>query len=259
MSDLNVSFIGAGRVASALARKMNDSGYRICRIVSPGETRGKALAAACNAEWSAVADFTAATDIIIVSVPDRVLNEVLKGISCPGTTIVVHTAGSYGLEVFPGHIKTKGVFYPLQTFSENRQVEFSGLPFLLEASDGQILSQLDKLGVSIGGSIYHAGADKRAMIHAAAVFICNFTNHMLTEGKMVADHSDIPFEIFSPLIKETIEKALVSGPENSQTGPAARNDMNTIEKHLELLSFSPDLQKIYREVSASIIKYYNRS
>ncbi len=259
MSDLNISFIGAGRVASALARKMNDSGYRICRIVSPGATRGKALAAACNAEWSAVTDFTGTTDLIVVSVPDRVLIDVLKDISCPCTTIVVHTAGSYGLEVFPGHIKKRGVFYPLQTFPENRQVEFSGLPFLLEASDDQILSQLDKLGVSIGGSIYHAGADKRAMIHAAAVFICNFTNHMLTEGKRVADHSDIPFEIFSPLIKETIEKALVYGPENSQTGPAARNDMNTIEKHLELLSFSPDLQKIYREVSASIINYYNRS
>ena len=76
------------------------------------------------------------------------------------------------------------------------------------------------------------------MLHLAAVFVCNFTNHMITLGREVSLKADYPFEILTPLIKETISKALDSGPENSQTGPAVRNDRNTIEKHLELLSFS---------------------
>ena len=81
------------------------------------------------------------------------------------------------------------------------------------------------------------------MLHLAAVFVCNFTNHMLTQGKQIADKAGFPFEIFNPLLQETISKAMDIGPENSQTGPAVRNDQNTIEKHLELLSFSPELQK----------------
>jgi predicted short-subunit dehydrogenase-like oxidoreductase (DUF2520 family) len=96
------------------------------------------------------------------------------------------------------------------------------------------------------------------MVHLAAVFICNFTNHMLTGGKLVADKANIPFEIFYPLLRETISKAIELGPEKSQTGPALRNDLNTIEKHMELLSFSPELKKIYKEITMSIINYHNK-
>jgi predicted short-subunit dehydrogenase-like oxidoreductase (DUF2520 family) len=90
----------------------------------------------------------------------------------------------------------------------------------------------------------------------AAVFVCNFTNHMLTLGRNVALKADYPFEMMVPLIKETISKAIDSGPENSQTGPAVRNDTNTIEKHLELLSYSTELQKVYAEITQSITEYY---
>jgi predicted short-subunit dehydrogenase-like oxidoreductase (DUF2520 family) len=94
------------------------------------------------------------------------------------------------------------------------------------------------------------------MIHLSAVFICNFTNHILTLGEQVAIKAGVPIEIFYPLLKETVSKAMDIGPERSQTGPAIRSDQNTIEKHLELLSFSPELQKIYSEITISIIKYY---
>ena len=83
------------------------------------------------------------------------------------------------------------------------------------------------------------------MLHLAAVFVNNFTNHMLVQGREIALKAGFSFEILSPLIQETIAKALELGPENSQTGPAVRNDKNTIEKHLELLSFSPELPRIY--------------
>jgi hypothetical protein len=96
------------------------------------------------------------------------------------------------------------------------------------------------------------------MLHLAAVFACNFTNHMMTLGKEISEYAGYTFEEMKPLIQETFIKAFETGPENSQTGPAVRNDKNTVRKHLELLSFDRDLQRIYREISKSIYKYHNR-
>ncbi len=180
----------------------------------------------------------------------------MKNISCTRETLVAHTAGSFGLDIYPEQIVRKGIFYPLQTFSENRKVSFTDLPFLLEASDSDSSEILRNLAESIHGNVYFVDTEKRRMIHLAAVFVNNFSNHMLTLGKEVALKSGFTFELLAPLIKETFSKALYSGPENSQTGPAVRHDKNTIEKHMELLSFSPDLQRVYKEMTKSIIDYY---
>jgi predicted short-subunit dehydrogenase-like oxidoreductase (DUF2520 family) len=257
MCQESISFAGAGRVASALCKELFDARFRIDKIVSETEVRGRPLAVSCGALWSEYLLFPDTTEVIIVAVPDHRLKSILENIKCAEDTLIVHTAGSYGLEVFPEHIRHKGIFYPLQTFSNDRKVSFSDLPFLLESSDKESDDVLRRLTESIHGKVCFVDAEKRRTLHLAAVFVCNFTNHMLTLGREVALKADYPFEILSPLIKETISKALDSGPENSQTGPAIRNDRNTIEKHLELLSFSSELQRIYREITRSIVKYYN--
>ncbi len=254
----NVSFAGAGRVASALCRRIYAAGINVDRIVSLTEQNGRALADSCEASWSPVPEFPASTDIIIVAVPDHRLKILLGNIKCGHDTLVVHTAGSFGLDIFPENITSKGIFYPLQTFSRERNVDFTGLPFLLESSDKKSYDILEKLAAEIGSAPYFFTSKQRKMVHLAAVFICNFTNHMLTSGKQIVEKEGVPFEIFYPLIHETMSKALDTGPENSQTGPAVRNDRNTIEKHMELLSFSPELKKVYNEITMSIIKYYNK-
>ena len=116
MVSINISFAGAGRVASILSREMRNAGHRIEIIVSPGEAKGKAAAESCGALWSHVPSFPGSTDLIIVAVPDSQLTHFLHTMECHPETIVAHTAGSYGLEVFPDKIKRKAVFYPLQTF-----------------------------------------------------------------------------------------------------------------------------------------------
>jgi predicted short-subunit dehydrogenase-like oxidoreductase (DUF2520 family) len=255
----NISFAGAGRVATALCRKLYGAGFHIDSIVSLSENSGRTLAESCGAAWSPSLCFPESTDVVFVAVPDRSLADVLKAIKCRPDTLVVHTAGSIGLDMFPEHIKKSGVFYPLQTFSHGREVSFKGLPVLLESSDQQSSAILDDLAQKMECETHHFNSEQRLMIHMAAVFICNFTNHMLTEGKQVTVKADVPFEIFYPLLRETVSKAIDLGPEKSQTGPAIRNDSNTIEKHLELLSFSPELQKIYSDISMSIINYYKKS
>ena len=254
----NISFAGAGKVAAALCGKIYETGIKIDLIVTLTEERGPLLAESCEASWSSVPEFPPSTEIIIVAVPDHRLKSVLENLRCPADTLVVHTAGSFGLEVFPEHIIKKGVFYPLQTFSRERKVDFTTLPLLLESSDKQSAAILEELAAAIGGKTYYVSTEQRIMIHLAAVFICNFTNHMLTGGKQIAEKAGVPFEIFFPLLRETMSKAMDIGPEKSQTGPAVRNDQNTIERHMDLLSFSPELKKIYREITMSIVNYHNK-
>jgi predicted short-subunit dehydrogenase-like oxidoreductase (DUF2520 family) len=252
----HVSFAGAGRVGASFCREMFNAGYIIDMVVSATPAKGMAIADAYNAKWSDEPVFPFTTKLIIVAVPDRKLEEVLHNIKCSPDTLVVHTAGSYGTDLFPATIKKRGVIYPLQTFSENRYVSFRDLPFLLEADDPESFESLRKVAVSLGGKVYPSDAGNRKMLHLAAVFANNFTNHMLTEGKEIAARAGYTFEILIPLLNETVLKAVASGPENSQSGPAFRNDQNTLDKHLELLSFSPELQAVYMAVTKSIINYY---
>jgi predicted short-subunit dehydrogenase-like oxidoreductase (DUF2520 family) len=259
MSHTNISFAGAGRVSEALCKELFNAGFTIDKVASESATRGKPLADYCGAEWSSSLSFPYTTNILIVAVPDHRLLSVLTELKCSKETLVVHTAGSFGLDVFPENIIHKGIFYPLQTFSINRKVTFTDLPFLLEASDEGSSVALRELAESISKKVYFVDTEKRRMLHLAAVFVCNFINHMVTIGKEVASKTGFSLEILEPLIKETMAKAIDAGPENSQTGPAVRHDQNTIEKHLELLSYSPELQRIYKVMTKSIMEYYKNT
>jgi predicted short-subunit dehydrogenase-like oxidoreductase (DUF2520 family) len=258
VKEYRISFIGAGKVAGALCRQMTICGSRIQKIVSITDKRGRALARSCNSKWSSDYDFKGSEDVIVIAVPDDEVPEVLKKINCHENTVVAHTAGSLGLDIFPSRLKHTGVFYPLQTFSDNRKIQFRDLPFFLEASDSFSADILQNLAESVGGKTYFSDAEHRILLHVAAVFVCNFTNHMLVAGKQLTEKSGFPFKVLEPLINETILKARETGPENSQTGPAYRFDKGTIKRHIDLLSFSPELQGVYREVTKSIIRFYKK-
>ena len=256
MKEYRISFIGAGKVSGALCRQMHMSGCKIQKIVTRSGKSGPALALLSNASWSSEYDFSDSEDLIIVAVPDDKLSEILTRIKCPVNTVVAHTAGSLGLDVFPAPLKHTGVFYPLQTFSESRNISFRDLPFFLEASDAYSSGILKDIAESIGSKIHFVDTEQRRLLHVAAVFACNFTNHMLTVGKQITEKAGFSFKVLEPLIKETVKKAMETGPEHSQTGPAYRSDKGTIKRHIDLLSFSPELQGIYKEVTKSIMKFY---
>ncbi len=251
-----MSFAGAGRVATALCMGFFHAGIKIGKIVSKSGRSARSLAERCNADWNRKLKFDGKTEIIIVAVPDHLLQEVITDLSCSENTIVAHTAGSLGLEVFPGHIKRRGVFYPLQTFTKGRKISYNKLPFFIEASNPDIEQMLAEIAGLLGGEVHFIDSERRKLIHLSAVFASNFTNHMLTAGKEIAEKAGMDFTILEPLIRETVSKALEYSPGLSQTGPAIRNDQITIKKHLELLSFSREFQDIYRDITQSIIKYH---
>ena len=253
-----ISFIGAGRVAAALCMELFSKGYHIEKVVSRSKYSGEALACKCGAVWSDKAEFSDDTDIIFVAVSDSNIKEVLEQLQCDTETIVAHTAASFSLDIFPERIKRKAVFYPLQTFSHERKIDFNELPVFIESSDEAVSTVMVEIAESLGAKIFFADSQSRKMLHLAAVFVCNFTNHLLARGKEIAIKSGFSFEELKPLIAETISKAFDNDPEKCQTGPAERNDEITIAKHLEMLSFDNNLERIYNDISTSIIDYHNK-
>lgn len=258
MRNYRISFIGAGKVAGSLCLEMFKSGFEIRKVVSKSEQNCRRLAQSCNASWSVDLDFTDGSDIIIVAVPDDQIKGILSKIKCDENAIIVHTAGSVGLDVFPSHLKHFGVFYPLQTFSNERILTFSQINFFIESNDPDTSMVLKEVADYLGVKSHIINTENRRLLHVAAVFVNNFTNFMLISGKGLAKKAGQPFDVLKPLITETVLKAFDKGPENSQTGPAVRSDRGTIKTHLKLLSFSPDLQNIYREITKSIMRFNNK-
>lgn len=147
-----------------------------------------------------------------------------------------------------------GVFYPFQTFTITKRVDFKHVPVCIEANTPQNLEVLAELARSISGNIRLFDSGQRQQIHLAAVFVCNFVNHFYTIGEKLLGEKGIDFEILKPLILETASKATSQSPESSQTGPASRNDKIVMEKHLAMLSQHPDLQNLYSLISERIIQ-----
>lgn len=257
MVQYRISFIGAGKVSKALMRALYNSGHIIREIMSRSGINSRILSEMYNAIPKEDYTFSGEADIIIVAIPDDELAGVLGEIECSENVIVVHTAGSLGLEIFPPSLNHQGVFYPLQTFSDDRAIDLKNVPFFIEASDQYTAGVLTNLAGSIGGKVRFITTGTRKLLHVAAVFVSNFTNYMLTSGNRIMIEAGLDFEYLEPLVKETIFKALEKGPEDSQTGPAVRLDMGTIERHTSLLSFSPELQSLYTHITQSIINYYN--
>ncbi|TMM31386.1 DUF2520 domain-containing protein [Polaribacter aestuariivivens] len=185
-------------------------------------------------------------DITIIAVSDDAIAEVSSKIK---NSFVVHTSGSFALTDLK-NTNNKGVFYMLQTFSKDKKVNFSQIPFCLEAENKNDYKLLETVAKSIGKKIYNINSNQRKALHVAAVFVNNFTNHLYTIGNDICEENKVPFEILQPLIEETALKIKKLSPEKAQTGPAIRNDEQTIEKHLLLLNKTQ--QEIYKILTKSI-------
>ena len=185
-------------------------------------------------------------DVTIIAVSDDAIAEVSSKIL---NSLVVHTSGSVAMTSLNNKGK-KGVFYMLQTFSKNKSVDFSKVPFCLEAENEKDYILLELLANLIGKKIYAINSEQRKALHIAAVFVNNFTNHMYKTGSDICAENNVPFAILEPLIKETAAKIKTLSPAAAQTGPAIRNDQKTINKHLALLN--EQQQEIYTTITKSI-------
>lgn len=254
-----IVFLGAGNVATHLAPALERSGVgQVCQVYSRTPASAQAL---CERLQSASAVCDAArivtdADIYIVSLVDHAVGEALSVV--PPTrrdALWLHTSGSLSMEVLSGRSDRFGVFYPLQTFSRDREVDMSQVPIFIEGNTAEVTDTIRMMAEAVSRKVYYADGDLRRRMHIAAVFACNFTNYMFTVADDLLRRDGLTLEVLHPLLAETVRKAMNGSPERGQTGPAVRGDMEVVERHASMLP--ADLAGIYRLLSDSIYKRHH--
>lgn len=250
---MKIVFIGAGNLATRLSIAMQRVGMQIGQVYSHTEASARQLATRLGCPWTN--DFSALQedgDLYVFSLKDTVLSDVISKVK-PNNGMWVHTAGSMPMSVFEGYAQRFGVLYPLQTFSKGRNVNFDVIPIFLEANTDKNADYLKNIASALSENVRFMSSEKRRSLHLAAVFACNFTNHIYTLSYKLLENESIPADVLLPLIDETVSKIHSMPPAAAQTGPAIRYDENVINKHLAMLD-DPDMQAIYRLLSQSIHK-----
>ena len=191
----------------------------------------------------------AEADLYIISVSDNAIAEVSEHLPFENR-LVVHTSGSSDITILSDKNR-KGVFYPLQTFSKNKTIDFTPIPICIEAENENDYQLLEQVAKSLSQKVFAISSEQRRSLHVSAVFVCNFVNHLYQIGNQICQENNIPFEVLHPLIQETAQKIKELSPSEAQTGPALRNDSKTIEKHLAFLE-NENYQKIYELLTQSI-------
>jgi predicted short-subunit dehydrogenase-like oxidoreductase (DUF2520 family) len=255
----NISFIGSGNLAWHLAPALDNAGFVVKEVYSRNARHAGSLTQRLyQAEIKATLDFsTSPSSIFIVAVNDESINEIAREIILPDEAILAHTSGAVPLTdlQFAATANT-GVFYPLQTFTREKKVDFKHTPIFIESVNAETENALIILARAISNHVRKIASEERKALHIAAVFASNFTNHMLTLSKEIMEQNNLNYDWLKPLISETIDKTLQLGPDAAQTGPARRGDLETLEKHLAFLQNDPSVAEIYKIISQHIIDRY---
>ncbi|MCC8147112.1 MAG: DUF2520 domain-containing protein [Bacteroidales bacterium] len=252
-----IVLVGAGNVATQLGQAFQEKGFSIVQVYSRTTESARELASLLDVPYTTdIHHLRTDADVYIFSVKDSVLPELLKELP-PLQGLLVHTAGSLPLTIFEsGSSLRYGVFYPLQTFSKKRKISFKPIPIFIEANLPEDEKLLDELASSLSEKVVRISSEERKHLHLAAVFACNFVNHMYTNAAEILEDNNLSKDYLLPLIEETASKIKEMHPKEAQTGPAVRYDTNVMDKHLELLKERPEKYHLYQFISKSI---YNSS
>ena len=257
---LKVCFIGAGNVATHMAAAMQKAGFEIVGVHTrtPQSAEEFSLRYHCPIADSLV-DMPDA-DLYVFSIKDDALSEVVTAFGhLHREGLCVHTAGSIPMSVFHGNVKHYGVLYPLQTFSKQRELNFSAVPLFVEADDTEDLQRLSSIAGLLSSTVIPLSSEQRRLLHLAAVFACNFSNHCFAIASEILNQAALPGQLLNPLIRETCAKLEQLPAVVGQTGPAVRYDQNVMANQLELLGDDELRKDIYRLMSQSIHEYALKS
>lgn len=250
---MNIVLLGSGNVATHLGKAFSNAGHTILQVWSRDFSHAQDLADQVKAEAiDQLSRLNPDGDLYIVSVVDDAIISVLEQISSI-SAIIIHTSGSTDMEVISPYSTDYGVLYPLQTFSKEVDIDISDTPILLEASNETVFKKLNELASSVSRNVQKCNSDQRIKLHIAAVFSCNFTNHLYTIAQEILKESKLDFDLIRPLILETARKVMDELPSEVQTGPAVREDQLTLDRHRKKLKDHPDWLSIYNLLSADII------
>ena len=250
---MKIVLIGAGNLATHLGKALHAAGHDMVQVFSRTMQSAETLASLLDAEpLTDISQVRDDADVYIFSVKDSALEQLISQLCGGEKKVFLHTAGSMPMSVFGGKALHYGVLYPMQTFSKQREVDFSIIPCFIEANDEFAQKQIEGLAVQISHRVYQLSSEDRRYLHLSAVFACNFANHCYAVSQELLQQHGIPFDVMLPLIDETAAKVHGMTPKDAQTGPAVRYDENVIGKQIQLLENQPYFQKIYDSMSKSI-------
>ena len=250
---MKIVLIGAGNLSTHLGKALHAAGHDMVQVFSRTMQSAETLASLLDAEpLTDISQVRDNADVYIFSVKDSALEQLISQLCGGEKKVFLHTAGSMPMSVFQGKALHYGVLYPMQTFSKQREVDFSIIPCFIEANDEFALKQIEGLAGQISHRVFQLSSEDRKYLHLSAVFACNFANHCYAASQELLQQHGIPFDVMLPLIDETAAKVHGMTPKEAQTGPAVRYDENVIGKQIQLLENQPYFQKIYDCMSKSI-------
>lgn len=250
---MKIVCIGSGNVASHMAGAFKLKGHDLLQVWSRSVANAAELADTVGASpISSLEALDRDADIYLIAVKDDAIASVAQAlIGVQG--LVLHTSGSTSIAEL-SRLDNYGVLYPLQTFSKTKAMDFEGVPLCIEAKDAALLQRLKSIAGEVSRVVYEVDSEQRKVLHLAAVFACNFVNHLYNLSEQLLMDNQLSFDMLRPLIMETAIKVQDENPAKVQTGPAVRDDKQTISKHIEMLHSQPHLQEIYQTLSKSIKK-----
>ena len=228
--------IGRGRLATNLEHALLSAGHEVVSINS-----------------RTLESLPLEADVFVVAVKDAALSDVIRAATKGRESqLFVHTAGSMPMDMFAGLTAHYGVFYPMQTFSKERVVDFNDISVFLETNDAVSMERLKMLSTTLTTHIYELDSEGRKYLHLAAVFACNFVNHCYALSAEVLAAKGLPFSVMLPLVDETAQKVHELTPREAQTGPAVRGDQNVMQMQANMLADNPAVKQIYEALSSDI-------
>ncbi|NIF05834.1 DUF2520 domain-containing protein [Chryseobacterium sp. Tr-659] len=247
---MQIVIIGSGNVAYHMAKAFTLKNIPPAQIFGRNEKELSKISEELNVPYSTGQLEDA--DLYVICVSDNSVEEVSKIIT-KKDCLVAHTSGSLPKEILAGEYR-KASFYPLQTFSRSKELEYEKIPFFIETENENDKKILFEIASRISENVMESNHEKRKYIHLTAVFACNFVNHLFSRAKEISDSQEIPFDYFLPLIDETVQKIHEIEPQLAQTGPAVRNDVRVLQLHEKLLK--DESLEIYKTINHSIQKMY---
>ena len=245
---IKVSIIGSGNLAQHLIQAFQSNpSIELVQVVA----RNPKTVAHLLDSNRIISDYTQLqeADLYIIAVSDDAIAEVSSALPFENR-LVAHTSGTVSIDSLDPK-NHRAVFYPLQTFSKDKAVNFKTIPLCLETENEKDATTLKLIANAISDAVYDINSEQRKALHVAAVFVNNFVNHLYLIGNEICDANAIPFAILKPLIQETANKVATLSPKAAQTGPAKRNDISTIAAHQQFLT-DENQAAIYNLLTQSI-------
>lgn len=233
---MKIEIIGQGNVGSHLAKAFRDAGHDVNNISSRSLDKHRNDA-----------------DLYLIAVKDDLVESVAERLDIRNK-VIAHTSGSIPVSALQKISLHSGVLYPCQTFTKGNKMIYGTIPFLIEAGDPKTRDILTEAARSISDNVDYADSEKRKIIHIAAIFAANFTNHLWHLAHQILSENNIPFHTLIPLIQQSVDKIKITSPYLAQTGPAVRNDTEIIASHMKILEQNPEMKNIYKLLTESITK-----